>query len=851
MRLGQLIKTSCRKGLSGYSGIQIQAMSPDVTVAQRADVEELRGYEQPSFRSLYPESPTESDIKRLCPPEFRLTILKNGGLAFTRLVYAGADYSGRDGNYIAHSLVLTDRLGRYPIDLLNWDGWVGEVSDEPPLLQTVPIDRIPSSNLSLAHISSFLKQHERAAKCLPSMIQAILARKIENRPIVVRDQYANLCTWVACITKAFPRHLEKQIQFSSYSNSQIPGIDIQCTSECSEFELGSDVISRRAFVFDFVDFRFSTLELATCRFSERIASLLIDRPEAVSDFTSFVDGFVEPIPLEAVPEIFDCFEAIFLGSSHLEVTHVETVLQLASSDAERGSHLIEKLIESLEDWSERNETCDRGLIAQQIANGFAGVNRECQTKLVSCLNNLLWHELHMAGQDWGQIDDSLRKVDQVSCDMEAQEKDNLNVILKQRLRANKNVDDVFAFALSRVGSSLTPPFRNPTILSLIKQSVSADGSQRILRRLLLLAAERSEAEFAHFCNELSGDDYTREGIKAVGSTLVEILDGMSPRQAERYRNSLAKNGYHHILIAELSARRQSEDGDLLDLLKQLGQVIPKMKGPPIREIRNILGEMWADSDATERLQISKWALGNSSLLLELDQSLRWKMLDVLSREIPLDPAERRNAKLAKQLGQVCIKLHLNPPVSIQIRAFIGELRACRDFDQARSVCTSQNLRLGVEEQQPVATLILAALLPRCCTAKEHWQQLGVCFGVVENNPKILSAYSEFLSGKKMNKVSVDGGVAYVLAALGFDKVYAPSQDFVNAAERNVDEWLVSIPDALFKQICESVSQKIDRTSLEFSVWVDRCSDIRKSRGSLFRKVSRFLGISRKVRELFQ
>ncbi len=80
MNLGQLIYTSCRKGLGNGAGLQTQAISPSVSSDQRHEAESLAGYDPPDI----PVKASDEELRQHCPIEYRYTKFESGRSAFSR-----------------------------------------------------------------------------------------------------------------------------------------------------------------------------------------------------------------------------------------------------------------------------------------------------------------------------------------------------------------------------------------------------------------------------------------------------------------------------------------------------------------------------------------------------------------------------------------------------------------------------------------------------------------------------------------------------------------------------------------------------------------------------------------------
>ena len=101
MAFQQLYYTSCEHGLGGYGGYQFNAVTPGTPPVILREVEERTVYEPPRWLLGGP-GPDEPEA---FPVAFSYGMSEATGMAITaHVVFTGADYSGRPGNYFVHAL---------------------------------------------------------------------------------------------------------------------------------------------------------------------------------------------------------------------------------------------------------------------------------------------------------------------------------------------------------------------------------------------------------------------------------------------------------------------------------------------------------------------------------------------------------------------------------------------------------------------------------------------------------------------------------------------------------------------------------------------------------------------------
>lgn len=215
MTIRQLYYTSCEQGLSGFAGFQFNAATPGTPAGVLRYVEGVTAYEPPSSVGF---EPTEAAIAA-CPAS--LVYAVDDATVVANVVFTGADFTNRFGNYFAHALVADDRQHGFgavlPIELWRAPWWVGKettVRELPaidPPLQTGTIDR--------ATIESHLKNH-RFSDRLPALLSAT-ARSVcdEDRSVVIIDDVDEvIARWIAVLSYLLPGNITRSMSFTTFNN---------------------------------------------------------------------------------------------------------------------------------------------------------------------------------------------------------------------------------------------------------------------------------------------------------------------------------------------------------------------------------------------------------------------------------------------------------------------------------------------------------------------------------------------------------------------------------------------------------------------------------------------------------
>ena len=177
MRVLQVQYTSCRRGQGAGSGFQIRNSSDGISTSELAEIARLGNYRAPTGAGDRAEGGSGY------PVVLRYMRLESGRWALIHSVYSGLDYSGRAGNFMAHSLLVeAGSLPRLATDYLSWGGWKTALADGedttelPPTLDAIelptptgtdaPVRRLnPAQRALLADVVAalFFVQHMQKA----------------------------------------------------------------------------------------------------------------------------------------------------------------------------------------------------------------------------------------------------------------------------------------------------------------------------------------------------------------------------------------------------------------------------------------------------------------------------------------------------------------------------------------------------------------------------------------------------------------------------------------------------------------------------------------------------------------
>lgn len=213
MAFQQLYYTSCETGLLGYGGFQFNAVTPGVSAAVMREVEDLTSYEPP--RDL-PADPPPAQLGRY-PVAFSYAPGGAGGCITARTVFAGADYSGRPGNYFAHALVAgsaADYGGLLPAELWDAPLWRAEPAPatELPALAGPP----PRGPLDRATVHEIIQGGHPAV--LPALLTAVGQAMTGDRPVLLAGQDSSVnAAWIAAASYLLGE-LAWRLSFTTYTS---------------------------------------------------------------------------------------------------------------------------------------------------------------------------------------------------------------------------------------------------------------------------------------------------------------------------------------------------------------------------------------------------------------------------------------------------------------------------------------------------------------------------------------------------------------------------------------------------------------------------------------------------------
>jgi len=305
--------------MGGFAGFQVRSRTEGLDRDDEAELVQLGTYDPPNDA---PPEPSDAELRTAFPRAFRVARLPSGSLSVLMSSYVGRDYSGRWGNFFAHSLVLPQTpRGRWPIDLYEWDGWTTGLAEhedtegEPPPLPPVDTAGIPpAESFGFDQLAEFLRDDDTRPAALASMIRALFLRAETSRPVVVHDAPLHNLFWIACLQKCFPPQLLGDVSYSSYQYNPLTCAAVNATAGETDFLFSERERSFQLYLFD------------------RLGGPSSEVPETAGDYAATLARWMTTEPM--LVQEFHAFSTLFdLGNGvGTELVHVANLFRAAAHD---------------------------------------------------------------------------------------------------------------------------------------------------------------------------------------------------------------------------------------------------------------------------------------------------------------------------------------------------------------------------------------------------------------------------------------------------------------------------------------------------------------------------------------
>jgi hypothetical protein len=316
MKLDQLYYTSCRRGLTSGPGFQTRAMSPGLSMEDRREIEAKSVYRLPRDIDL---AAFDSLADERLPVTYRVYRLANGRFALTRSACAGQDYTGRGGNFHAHTIVLEGEppAGLWPFGFLHWPGWLPRLAPEedgmeppPPL----PVRELSDGELAQAWLEAknlppFLKGTADAARRFKEMLAALLQSRVDGRLLLIKDTPTNNVLWLACLQFALPAALAWRLTWSTYQDDPRGAGRISATCGQTGYRLDKNARDFQYYLFDFSAGQFSTVAEGS-DYADVVTTWLLDESDTLEAFHRFAAWFGGDVVQDRLPGVLMLFRMV-------------------------------------------------------------------------------------------------------------------------------------------------------------------------------------------------------------------------------------------------------------------------------------------------------------------------------------------------------------------------------------------------------------------------------------------------------------------------------------------------------------------------------------------------------------
>lgn len=684
MRALQLHYTSCRRGRSGSPGFQVRALSPGIRPDEQREIERRGVYRPP--RGVPPE-PTAEQLARDFPPAFRFYSLESGRRALTFSCYSGKDYSGRWGNFFAHTLVLDGEdgetkpwPGRWPVDYYEWEGWrhrldPGEDDDrrEPPDLAPVDLGEAPpAESFRLGELQRFLAEEPGRPELLARMGRALLLGRESSRPLVVRADALDGPYWIACVLKLFPPRYAWELSGSTYQDDPRGAAAVNATVRGTGFSFSDAERSYQFYMFDPGADIATEVPLEDADYPALASRWLAEEPETLEVFFGFLRRF-ESFPLDgdALLAAADLFRASRGEEAALEGRRLAEILGFADRRVtpEGRVALLEELGGILLRSTDPGQLAGDGVVLRFLARAADATGQPPHRRLAFKVW-LRWLErslaaggsgLHAVDRGWRDLLEILRDYRQ---DLAAE---LLDADSFQRCAAHFGAlgPEPLAWLLGRVRESLeitgrSPFWKQPETRHVLT-ALTAAGPPETTAELALRQVPGDAEGLTGLCREIvrAGAEGSPEGAQtelAVGRALGKVLprDGGSAGVGPTVRRHLTTGRHWEVLYGEwLSWLEEAHDPVETFAIydREVLAALPRYREQcRDRVVRSLLDHLEGGPERGPAAAVAaRWI--HTGEIDSFPRELQERCLTLANRRISLDPGDTASEELAGKVEE--------------------------------------------------------------------------------------------------------------------------------------------------------------------------------------------------------
>ncbi|MGA2127041.1 MAG: hypothetical protein ABSG76_12905 [Xanthobacteraceae bacterium] len=304
MKVFQVHYTSCRRGQSTSSGFQVRSATPGLSPNELLDIARLGNYRPPS------RGRGRGDGGGL-PVALRCVRLPSQRYALIHSCYSGRDYSGREGNFMAHTLVTEN--GPFPArstDYLGWTGWQRHLPPEQDTMEPpAPLPMLEVSEIAVAPADgrAFVTARPNGAALLVDLMTCLMLVRSTGRRVVIRETADAGWRWIACLLELLPLATAVEVAISTYQFGHADTADVNATVDGSEFTFGPSERDHEFFVFEpaldlrpVLPDRDQALLAGARRYAETVVAWHLHDPARLQRFAAFMASFKTCPPDESL-----------------------------------------------------------------------------------------------------------------------------------------------------------------------------------------------------------------------------------------------------------------------------------------------------------------------------------------------------------------------------------------------------------------------------------------------------------------------------------------------------------------------------------------------------------------------
>ena len=795
MKALQLHYTSCRRGQSGNAGFQTRSLTPGIRADEQREIERRGVYRPPRNAS---QDPSDEEITRDFPRAFRYYTLESGRRALSRSCYTGRDYSGRWGNFFAHTLVADDGdfpAALWPIDLYEWEGWKERLpsaedtdATPPPLAAVELADLAPAESFSLEELGEFLREEPGRRELLANMGRAVLLGRDSSRAVVIRDSPTRGLFWMACLQKLFPTTHARALSYSTYQDDPRGCANVNATTGETDFSFDDAERRFRFYMFDLTTGQHSELPQAEDDYPVLAARWLAEEPGTLAGFFAFMEHFDHRQPEPGLIAAVHLFELSAGRLSSIGGERLAAMITFASSHATSAGKiaLIEILGRAASQPGAGLRAEDHSKLIRFLTEGARATGRPEHRALafdawLSLLRGPVLREgtgLDLAEAAWNE----LRCLPSGQATELAARLLADSVCREEGDRLRELPVAIPLFLLRAVWESLTltgrmPPWEAPEVEGLLGAVITRKGDTAALAQAVLMAIPRDPEPLAAVIFRMR--DLLRQGATetdawhlglAVGRAFSRTLSGAPQEAAPAVRRELESAKAWDVLIGEWTEICERADDPVAAFERYRSTVFRSLPAYEESCLPSAASFLLGKLPETRRVALAlDWL--RSGQVDRFPEKLAGQCVDLTNRAVPLDLAAPQGEEITLLVSNAARqrKVSLRPDRPLLRRAMAAAQEpgsALKDLDLGK--IGAEVAQLAADDYAIFLNAFLTPALARVSNQGDHKRVLLATFSPAHAGP-FQRAYLEFFKEKEKRKTpwpeSLQGALRFWL---GFD-----------------------------------------------------------------------------------